>query len=135
MEAKVHSDEAALHDASTGSDADADTSAEDDAEKKALLEALEPTHKLIVLYLWLSWRLPLAFRDHEAALAYKDEMEKLIDFVLSTMRSKRSNYASAARTQEEEMMISSKKFEWDYELPTMRSGLVGSRTTELHLPF
>jgi len=88
-----------------------------------------------VLYLWLSWRLPLAFRDHEAALAYKDEMEKLIDFVLSTMRSKRSNYASAARTQEEEMMISSKKFEWDYEVPTMRNGLVGSRTTELHLPF
>lgn len=133
MEVKANPEEAIQHDTSTAADADA--GAEIDAETKEVLEALEPAHKLIILYLWLSWRLPLAFRDHEAALAYKDEMERLIDFVLSTMRSKWSSRATAARMREEEILTSGKKFEWDYELPTMRSGLVGPRTTERHLPF
>lgn len=134
MEVKTHPEESTRRDTPpAGGDPDAGTGV--DAEAKAVLEALEPAHKLIVLYLWLSWRLPLAFRDHEAALAYKDEMEKLIDFVLSTMRSKWSSHVNTARMQEEEMVTSSKKFEWDYDLPTMRGGLVGPRTTELHLPY
>lgn len=106
-----------------------------DVRSKAVLEALEPAHRLVVLYLWLSWRLPLAFRDQDAALTYKREIETLITFILGQLRSQ-SSVSVATR---EEDIAASKTFEWEHESfqnsAAWQRPMAWPRTTETHLPF
>ncbi|KAG1774782.1 mitochondrial degradasome RNA helicase subunit C terminal-domain-containing protein [Suillus placidus] len=46
---------------------------------------LEGLHKLLVLYLWLSYRLPVAFYQSEEAYALKERTEKALDWCLQNV--------------------------------------------------
>lgn len=49
------------------------------------LPVLEGLHKSLVLYLWLSYRLPVAFYQSEEAYALKERTEKALDWCLVNM--------------------------------------------------
>ncbi|KAJ8591466.1 P-loop containing nucleoside triphosphate hydrolase protein [Rhizopogon salebrosus TDB-379] len=49
------------------------------------LPVLEGLHKSLVLYLWLSYRLPVAFYQSEEAHALKERSEKALDWCLRNM--------------------------------------------------
>lgn len=49
------------------------------------LAILEVLHKSLVLYLWLSFRLPVAFYQSEEAFALKERTEKALDWCLLNM--------------------------------------------------
>ncbi|OJA11184.1 hypothetical protein AZE42_06253 [Rhizopogon vesiculosus] len=51
---------------------------------QALL-VLEGLHKSLVLYLWLSYRLPVAFYQSEEAYALKERTEKALEWCLQNM--------------------------------------------------
>ncbi|KAM0748111.1 P-loop containing nucleoside triphosphate hydrolase protein [Meredithblackwellia eburnea MCA 4105] len=53
------------------------------------LAKLEIFHRCLTLYLWLSYRLPLAFTDYDNAVKKRKEVEKVIEKVLSSMRFER----------------------------------------------
>jgi ATP-dependent RNA helicase SUPV3L1/SUV3 len=71
-------------------------------EKKAApmtpytLMQLESLHRSIVLYLWLTYRLPLAFSQQEFAVKMKDEVEKAIQFSLEALRSSKERRSGRA---------------------------------------
>lgn len=46
---------------------------------------METLHKALVLYLWLSYRLELAFPDRELATAYKKRTEKVLEVCLERL--------------------------------------------------
>lgn len=54
-----------------------------------VLADLESFHRCLTLYLWLSYRLPVAFGDHEAARSKRKEVEGAIDFVLGGLKFER----------------------------------------------
>ncbi|KAF8319432.1 P-loop containing nucleoside triphosphate hydrolase protein, partial [Clavulina sp. PMI_390] len=64
-------------------DAAVEASLIDEQIIKSTLAGLEPAHRLLVLYLWMSWRRPLAFQDQELAFEYKAEVENHISFLLN----------------------------------------------------
>jgi ATP-dependent RNA helicase SUPV3L1/SUV3 len=51
---------------------------------------LESLHKALVLYIWLSFRLELAFPDRELASEYKKRTEKVLEVCLERMPGLRS---------------------------------------------
>ncbi|KDQ18625.1 hypothetical protein BOTBODRAFT_104008 [Botryobasidium botryosum FD-172 SS1] len=78
------------------------------------LGQLEYLHKSIVLYIWLSYRFPLAFAGQTEAMELKDRTERGIQFILEHMglavqdREARVR-GGAERTQREK---EGRKFEW-----------------------
>lgn len=51
-----------------------------------LLRKLEATHRILILYLWLSYRLPVAFHEQPLAFEMKEELELCIAFFLRELR-------------------------------------------------
>ncbi|KAI0355149.1 P-loop containing nucleoside triphosphate hydrolase protein [Trametes cingulata] len=62
----------------------------------ALLGQLETIHKVIVLYLWYTYRAPLAFPDQIKAFKLRQLTEVAIDWCLEAMHAKRLGTASPA---------------------------------------
>lgn len=56
-----------------------------EAAPSQALPVLEGLHKSLVLYLWLSYRLPVAFYQSEEAYALKERTEKALDWCLQNM--------------------------------------------------
>lgn len=56
-----------------------------DAAPSQALPVLEGLHKSLVLYLWLSYRLPVAFYQSEEAYALKERTESALDWCLRNM--------------------------------------------------
>lgn len=64
---------------------------------------LESLHKALVMYLWLSFRLELAFPDREKAAEYKERTEKVLEICLERMpgmRQKKTHERSKAGDRE-----------------------------------
>lgn len=55
------------------------------------LDALETTHKVIVMYLWLSYRLPVGFMDQEEAFKLRDSVEKAMQDCLELISAVEGN--------------------------------------------
>ncbi|KAF8328837.1 P-loop containing nucleoside triphosphate hydrolase protein, partial [Cantharellus anzutake] len=53
-----------------------------ESDQAEVLQTLEVMHKSLVLYLWLSQRLPLAFSNRDKAQKFKDDVEGAIDGLL-----------------------------------------------------
>lgn len=103
-----------------------------------MVDALEPVHRLIVLYLWLSYRLPLSFADQAKAFEAKDEVEQMIDFLLVSLQAGPRSPAPITLTKETASVATLNPFQWEYEsnsdglkdAPEMRQ-----RVAQVHLPY
>ncbi|EJD48633.1 P-loop containing nucleoside triphosphate hydrolase protein [Auricularia subglabra TFB-10046 SS5] len=51
-----------------------------------VLAELERMHRVLIMYLWLSYRLPVAFSEQERAFEIKQELERCIAFFLSELK-------------------------------------------------
>ncbi|KAH7099816.1 P-loop containing nucleoside triphosphate hydrolase protein [Auriculariales sp. MPI-PUGE-AT-0066] len=69
----------------THEDPDARTKLKPPILVPGLLRKLESTHRVLIMYLWLSYRLPVTFHEHARALEIKVELEKCISFYLREM--------------------------------------------------
>ena len=65
------------------------------APSQALL-TLEGLHKSLVLYLWLSYRLPVAFYQSEEAYTLKERTEKALDWCLRNLSTRVANRQPAS---------------------------------------
>lgn len=107
--------------------------ADQQAEIHHLVTALEPLHRTIVLYLWLSFRRPLSFLDQELAYTLKAEVEGLIDFLLTCLSSEKKKSADAAEAKvlEEAAVL---PFEWKYDARAEEDDQ-SRRTATYSLPY
>jgi ATP-dependent RNA helicase SUPV3L1/SUV3 len=66
------------------------------------LQMLESLHATLVLYMWLSYRLPLGFYQASQAQIMKNEVEKGIEWCLERIRSKKIKNADSSFEEEVE---------------------------------
>jgi len=52
------------------------------SDPRATLMVLETLHKSIILYMWMSQRMPIVFPDSERALELKEKAEQAMEYVL-----------------------------------------------------
>ena len=60
------------------------------------LFSLETLHKTICAYLWLTYRLPVAFRDRDAARELKTQTERAISWILDESSKRGYNVGNTA---------------------------------------
>jgi len=96
------------------------------------LQALEAMHKSLVVYLWLSQRMPLAFSDRDKAQSLKDEVEKTIDSLLSGTRGKNDIQATRASLETPKQ----RTFYWEYASVAQGTGLAAPKEVGVrwHVP-
>jgi hypothetical protein len=144
---KLHASSSSAHSISEGVDA-AEEPATNHAEgivpitreqltqdASEILEILEPVHRTIVLYLWLSYRLPLIFKDQDDAFLIKEKVESAIERTLNSIQSPSARFLADAKLLETESV--SKPFCWEYETieNAMKPAKRGPRLAEVHLPY
>jgi len=54
--------------------------------RAGLLRELEAMHRILIMYLWLGYRLPVAFHEHPLAFEIKEDLERCISFYLRELR-------------------------------------------------
>ena len=92
-------------------------------EQSDALQTLETMHKSLVLYLWLSQRMPLAFSDRDKAQSLKDEVETAIDGLLSGTRGKSDIQAARVSLEAPKQ----RGFYWEYAAASQGTGLMSPR--------
>ncbi|KAF8528165.1 P-loop containing nucleoside triphosphate hydrolase protein [Hysterangium stoloniferum] len=59
-----------------------ENSGESDLQTSEMLSVLETLHKVLLSYIWLSYRIPASFHQYEEAAKLKETTERCIEFVL-----------------------------------------------------